>query len=507
MKTYLQSMKTIFRLFLLFFFAAHLSAQVTPVPTNNILYVKKGATGNGSSWSNALGEVADALKFAKENATQWTSTSPLQIWVTAGTYKPLYDPADANFGKIPTDKKLASFLLVDNVQLYGGFVGTETNLGEQNWVTNKTILSGDLGAQGRVYQVVISSWSNAKTIMDGFTVTRGYASSSVQSRIIKSSVLVNYGGGLSSLMSAATFRNIIFSDNYAQYGGGIFNDGPNGIKFINVTVSGNSSAYEGGGIYNRNSFNIVLANAVISGNYTNEYGGGIVNQACSGSFYNITISGNKVNYSGNRGGGLYNKESSKPIIYNSIILGNSTGIYNFSTSDVPDIQYSLVQDLTDTTKGNINSTGVLASDIFITSITPAQSITGDFRLKDNVIVINKGDNFKYNTTSFGPKDHAGNTRIVGSKIDLGALENQNVSTLAVSDPAATAKVMVYPNPTTGIFFVKTTVSNKAVLYDESGRKVKAFDLKIGENKVDISTFTKGIYLLKTEQGVFKIIKK
>lgn len=167
----------------------------------------------------------------------------------------------------------------------------------------------------------------------------------------------------------------------------------------------------------------------------------------------------------------------------------------------------MVQDLTDTSNGNISSTGITAEDIFLSTITPEQSTAGDFRLKDSASVINKGDNSKYDALVSGTIDLAGNTRIVGSVIDLGAYENQNSTPLAVTDPAVKVKAMVYPNPTTGIFFVKTPITMKAVLFDQTGKLVKSINLKIGENQVDISGFTQGMYLLKTEQGVFKVIKK
>src|SRR5690606_16951757 len=59
---------------------------------NGRLYVKKDDAGNGSSWAEALGELADALQAAK----QLNSNNPgtvSEIWVAAGTYFPLYDAA------------------------------------------------------------------------------------------------------------------------------------------------------------------------------------------------------------------------------------------------------------------------------------------------------------------------------------------------------------------------------------------------------------------------------
>lgn len=102
--------------------------QAEPLMTgpdaNNILYVNKnvgGGTGQGNSWANAIPELADALVWAKLNQSSWsTSTDSLQIFVAKGTYKPLYSPEDGkDFG---TDQeKENSFLMVNNVQMYGGF--------------------------------------------------------------------------------------------------------------------------------------------------------------------------------------------------------------------------------------------------------------------------------------------------------------------------------------------------------------------------------------------------
>ncbi|RYZ99045.1 MAG: hypothetical protein EOP47_17850 [Sphingobacteriaceae bacterium] len=105
-----------------------------------IVYVKQNGAGNftGNSWVNAAPEFADALIAAKNN------TTITQIWVAGGTYKPLYSPADNNFGN--ADGRNNAFLLVNNVKIYGGFAGTEVLLTDRDLTItiNKSTLSGDL---------------------------------------------------------------------------------------------------------------------------------------------------------------------------------------------------------------------------------------------------------------------------------------------------------------------------------------------------------------------------
>ena len=129
-----------------------------------ILYVNAAAAagGNGNSWATAYTDLQQALAAAA--ATE-------AIWVAQGTYKPTKPTA-------PTDPRTATFALKDGVAVYGGFVGTETQLGQRDWVHHVTTLSGDIGTPDDIsdnsYHVVTGR-GDASTILDGFTITAGNA--------------------------------------------------------------------------------------------------------------------------------------------------------------------------------------------------------------------------------------------------------------------------------------------------------------------------------------------
>ena len=267
----LQIMKKFNILFLLFFFAAQLSAQITP-GEGNILYVKKGGIGNGSSWSSSLGEVADALKYAKQNEMQWTESNPLQIWVAAGYYTPLYDPSDVAFGTVPTtNKRLASFLLVNNVQLYGGFpTSGNPTMNDRNWKTKVTTLYGEIGTYGNsdnVYNVVLSVGTStkpitSKTILDGFNIYGGNGNLFENRTVNGISIRLNEGSGMYNVFSSATITNVKISGNSAYEGGGMYNKSSSSPRLNSVTISGNFADSSGGGMCNDYS-SPVLTNTII----------------------------------------------------------------------------------------------------------------------------------------------------------------------------------------------------------------------------------------------------
>ncbi len=326
--------------------------SITP-DGNNILYVNKsvsGGSGSGDSWANAVPELADALKYAQlQNAiTPYTSANPLKIFVAKGTYKPFYSPADNNFGN-PAGRG-NSFLMVNNVQLYGGFAGTEATLAERDLtiVGNATTLSGDVNGDDIITgsgstlsitnnadnnrHVVVSAGAVETALLDGIAITGGNANNAGNVTVNQKTISNLNGGGMINNSSSPILTNVTLSGNSAiDIGGGMYNVDSSSPSLTHVTLSGNS-ATRGGGMYNVDSSSPSLTHVTLSGNSAIQ-GGGMYNYSFSSpSLINVILSGNSAT---DFGGGIYNHFSS-PILTNVILSGNSAddggGMYNYSSS-------------------------------------------------------------------------------------------------------------------------------------------------------------------------------
>ncbi|WP_410221044.1 fibro-slime domain-containing protein [Pedobacter sp.] len=425
---------------------AYESSYNPPIPdVNGIIYVKQGALGTalGNSWINAVPELADAMLAAKNLNTANAGTVK-EIWVAKGTYKPKYSPQDGvNFG---TDKgRDNTFLLVSNVKIYGGFPGTgNPDMTDRNWKVNPCILSGDIDNNdtfdangnitsnkytGNAYHVIVAS-AVSNTELNGFTIISGNASGGGYLTINGKFIYQNNGGGIYNYSSSLIFSNLTVVSNMATSGGGMHNTTSSNPILTNVIFSGNSAA-SGGGIYNSSS-NPTLTNVMFSGNSGNPNGGAIYNTSSVPILTNVTLSGNTAT----NGGAIYNS-GSNPQLGNSIIYGNSSGIYNSSSNPV--ISYSLVEGNASTTNNNIDATGITVSQIFTNPLTPAMGTKGDYTLKAGSPAIGMGSNALFAGLDAGTKDLAGNLRLNGSNIDLGAYEYQSTLPISLGNFTATVQ--------------------------------------------------------------------
>ena len=441
---------------------------------NNVLYVNQNVTESdktGSSWVNAIPELRDALSWA---GVQWDSDTdgPLQIWVAEGLYLPVDNPSS----------RTATFQLVNNVHIYGGFAGGESSLEARDWNANATILSGDIDENDfpfdphtdsdgnpdtpsqtdhivgtNSYSVVTSSGTDNTAILDGFIITAGLFKVNVSP--------YDKGAGIFNDSGHPILRNLSISGNRAQEGGGMYNSSSN-PKLVNVTIDNNTSVTfgggmsndasspsltnvrfldnnsmdaAGGGMYNKNSSNPNLINVSFSGNIARD-GGGMANlDNSSPILINVTFTDNRAN--GN-GGGIFNLQSSNPTLVNVVLWNNeaSGDIANPSASilnanSVPSISHSLIANSGgsgnwNSDLGNNHGNNIDADPLF------TDPENGDFTLIEGSPAVNAGDPSTdlslFPGGSDAPLDLAGNPRVSSGNIDMGAYEFQGLSPVVAS---------------------------------------------------------------------------
>ena len=354
---------------------------------------------NGNSWATAYGNLQTGLAAATAN---------VEVWVAKGTYKPTNTITRTIYFNIP-----------NNVKVYGGFAGTEDLLSERNFRTNVSILSGDIGTQklatDNSYHVVVLDGASNTTVVDGFTISDGYANFDpnrtylVPNALAPTTGSIETGGGiLVQNAGMPTIANCIIISNSAVTGGGLYAGDASMPNIIACKFMANQSGF-GSGMYFQDGSNGKVNNTLISGNRGI---GGVYNNNSNPMLINVTFGGN-----GGYNGGIFNSNS-QPIVKNSIIWGNSTPFND--TQSI--ITYSTIQ-------GGYAGVGNLSMDPKFVNLTPeglSPSINGDYHIQASSLTIDRGDN---GTISLTDKDLDGNLRrFSGGKVDMGAYEFQGTAT-------------------------------------------------------------------------------
>ncbi|KXH82741.1 T9SS type A sorting domain-containing protein [Chryseobacterium kwangjuense] len=88
------------------------------------------------------------------------------------------------------------------------------------------------------------------------------------------------------------------------------------------------------------------------------------------------------------------------------------------------------------------------------------------------------------------------------------VKDSGLVVLATNETTSSQKgISIYPNPTSGPLTIKTEDNAKAEIYSQDGKLLRNLDMKKGTNQTDISELPNGVYILKTQSGSSKIIKK
>ncbi len=236
-------------------------------------YVKVGANGNGSSWTDAT-----SLQIALSQASNGD-----QIWVAQGVYTPT----------ATTDRTVA-FSIPNGVRLIGGFHGSESSIHQRNPHQFTSVLSGNIGDpnsfEDNSHTVVYTRKADPSTLVDGFVIADGNACQHGSAALNDNEINPSMAGGAwfneaNGSTSTPSIINCTFINNRAFYGAAIYNDARNGncngMRIENCRFDNNQALVDGGALYNNSSnrgdCKVQLVACTFQSNLGN-YGGAILNK-------------------------------------------------------------------------------------------------------------------------------------------------------------------------------------------------------------------------------------
>lgn len=471
------------------------------------IYVNEAATGTntGNSWANAFTDLQSALAISNH--------SDNKIWVAKGTYKP------------STTDRDASFVIKNNI--YGGFAGTETTLADRDMslihTTNATILSGDLlnDDASSVNFNDNTRDDNSKHVVEitfnhleinGLTIKDGYADATSGDD--------RFGAGIfkATTVNITTIKNCIIKNNVAFTGAGLaLTTTSNSNIIIDACIIENNLANAAAGLDfhmsgTNKTMNIAITNTLFKGNKTdddaskNRKGSGASAARLRAYFAGVTLNANIVNntFVNNSSLGTISTVTDYPTIdftrasgnfgtvaiANNIFWGNTknggatakaigrassnTLLITNSTqkilNNIDEDSFSLISGTTATSSANPN----LDSNFELTTGSPAIDSGSNTELPSGILL-----------------DLKGNQRIFNTTVDMGAYEFGS-SPLGVNN-FIVEEFSIYPNPTSSILNIETNSEvKKVVIYNLQGQKV----IENNVTKIDVSNFSKGIYILQ-----------
>lgn len=445
--------------------AMALFMSMAAMAQSKIYYVRptQQGTGDGLSWDNAI-TLTDALGKAVAGD---------QIWVLG--FKQIDNPDKLYI--VPKSMEATGFTLKSGVQLYGGFKGDETTLddretlGKPYQLKYRSVLSGDIGKNDVVdntnlifpanttrtdnathvlsINMAPSSGSNNNTyptVVNGFSIGGGQADGTNE-----------YGGGIyisgDNTNGGGIFRieRCFLVNNYATQGGAIYvtaevQNVNNGESLINQCVIYNNAAGErsavvnaGGGIYAAGAVTVVNSSI-----FNNENGG--LRLSATSKVVNSTVARNT-----GAGIDMTIDNITDFSVFNSIVWGNTS----LSAEHQPTFKNSAYHEVdANDNNGNIyvskENRGDATAPMFdAPSIKTSYDRDFDWRntayplwswgVLEGSVMIDKGDNNNYQTATYGSEDMAGDPRMNGSKIDIGAYEYQHLATSRIRYVMPTAQ--------------------------------------------------------------------
>lgn len=271
-----------------------------------VVYVNSGGSddNDGTSWAGAKQTIGNAIATA----------TPLgcEVWVRTGTYRPGY-------------LRTHSIQLVSNVDVFGGFSGTETQRDERNFDAYPTIITGDVGytpgdTSDDANHIVLGA-DNA--ILDGFTITAANTEGGGD----------DCGGGVLNASASPTLRNLKFTENLApSTGADICNRSASptieGCNFTNTRSTSSGGGF-GVSLYQQGGSAVIRRSVFIAIDAGRGSGAGIANEG------QLLIEDSEFRSLNIRDGGsaIYNNTGASLTIKSTLFMDNSVNSSGSGASD------------------------------------------------------------------------------------------------------------------------------------------------------------------------------
>jgi len=451
------------------------------------LYVNKNATGanNGISWADAFTDLQDALTDVVAGE---------EIWIAQGSYTPHASSRSALF-----------MINKENLKLYGGFNGTETQLSERIIDSNETILSADLQGNDvnvadflgnynnttrsadNSYRVINITANGNNLLLDGLTISDAHNNASTTSNgaaiikdktvayltlrncVIKDNVGRNDNAGLmaefeltsaTNSTGALNIENCKFINNMSRWGSGIYSfvRGNNNvdIKIINSLFDGNIAG-------DLNSTNAKGISGSASWFRSIANGSNVTLDLTNNTYVNnLDLGTNTVNNFNRATVGITNESGITGTftaeVNNCIFWGNLTPS-GTNTRSITDLYKSplsslVVRNSIDPLNFNDDS---ITSKVNTINTDPLFTNATNFTLQPGSPAIDAGDNAQIQT---GTTDLLGNSRIFNTTVDLGPYEFGSMLPVdrTLSIAATNGTVATNPNPVNGTYADGTVVT-------------------------------------------------
>ena len=290
-----------------------------PEDLGNEWFIKPGATGKGTSWEDAtdLGEALKACATADK------------LYLAAGTYTPTQYAG----GSSDADK---TFLLTQNVRIYGGYPANPKAGDAADPAVNKTILSGNESSTNHVFIIAAPKDDDYSIQINGITVRGGCNTSTKagSNKLNGEYFFTGYGAGVYVLGSKVKFTNCFIKDNKsAKFACGMFSTNNSYVEMEHCEITDNMvESGNAAGIHNAGT--MILRNCGIRRNGCTKSSlvGGFYNydtdkklNTAKAYLYSCEFENNSGSTDWKRVSNFYGRENSFSVIVNTTFYGTDAG--------------------------------------------------------------------------------------------------------------------------------------------------------------------------------------